>query len=246
VRKIQPGIESLASSTLKLMGKGSTVFVNLRLLKSCVRHRVRPQWNLLVGFPGEGRDVYEKYVRDLSRLTHLCPPDGTFPVRFDRYSPYFVRAEQYGLDLRHLDYYRLTYPFDEAALSRLAYYFTDVNYGAPYIQEMLRYLGRIRAQTAAWLQEWNGGRFESAPRLYLKRDGSGGIVHDSRTGAVVEYPVDARQVRLLELLELPRTTDSLRRQAGPDLEADLAFLDGSGLLWSEGERLLSLVLLEPY
>src|SRR5678815_3638378 len=143
VRKIQPGIESLASSTLKLMKKGSTAFVNLRLLKACVKHKVRPQWNLLVGFPGEGADVYSKYVRDLPRLAHLCPPDGTFPVRFDRYSPYFVKAAEYQLDLRPLDYYRMTYPFDEGALSRLAYYFTDVNYGAPYIAVVVKWPARI-------------------------------------------------------------------------------------------------------
>ncbi|HZM01188.1 MAG TPA: RiPP maturation radical SAM C-methyltransferase, partial [Planctomycetota bacterium] len=190
VRKIQPGIESLATSTLKLMKKGSTAFVNLRLLKSCVRHRVRPQWNLLIGFPGEGADVYSKYVRDLDRLSHLCPPDGSFPVRFDRYSPYFVKAQEYGLDLRPLDYYRMTYPFDEASLSRLAYYFTDINYGAPYIEAVVQWLGRIREKTSAWLGRWSGGDFATAPRLYLARREGGAVVHDSRSGRVVEHAVD--------------------------------------------------------
>jgi ribosomal peptide maturation radical SAM protein 1 len=246
VRKIQPGIESLASSTLRLMKKGSTAFVNLRLLKSCVKHRVRPQWNLLVGFPGEGGDVYEKYVRDLRRLTHLCPPDGSFPVRFDRYSPYFMRAAEYGLELRHLDYYGLTYPFDDAALSRLAYYFTDTNYGAPYVQVMLEWLGRIREQTQTWLAAWNGGRFESAPRLWLERRDGSGVVHDSRDGRMVEHAVSEGQVRLLERLELPLTLAALREAHGPDLDADLAALDALGLVWTEGDRNLSLVLQGEY
>jgi magnesium-protoporphyrin IX monomethyl ester (oxidative) cyclase len=242
VRKIQPGIESLATSTLKLMKKGSTAFVNLRLLKSCVRHRVRPQWNLLIGFPGEGADVYSKYVRDLDRLAHLCPPDGTYPVRFDRYSPYFVKAKEYELDLQTLDYYRLTYPFDEAALSRLAYYFTDVNYGAPYIEAVVAWLGRIREKTAAWLGHWNGGDFASAPRLYLERRGSEGVIHDSRSGRALEHTLDERRVALLERLELPLTRAALAEHAGPELEGDLAWLDERGLVWTEGDRTMSLVL----
>ena len=250
VRKIQPGIESLASSTLKLMKKGSTSFVNLRLLKSCVKHQVRPQWNLLMGFPGEGVDVYEKYVADLSRLAHLYPPDGAFPVRFDRYSPYFVKAQEYGLALAPLDYYQLTYPFGDESLSRMAYYFTDTNLQAPYIQDMLNWLGRIREQAHAWLVQWPGGRFESAPRLYLERGAEGGAVHDSRNGSVVEHPVSARQVRLLELLELPRTRDALVEALGGEngsgLDADLAFLDERRLVWTEGERTMSLVMPEPY
>ena len=246
VRKIQPGIESLASSTLKLMKKGSTAFVNLRLLKACVKHKVRPQWNLLVGFPGEGAEVYSKYVRDLPRLAHLCPPDGSFPVRFDRYSPYFVKAAEYQLDLRPLDYYRMTYPFDEGALSRLAYYFTDVNYGAPYIEDVVKWLDRIRERTAAWLRLWGDGAFDSAPRLYLVRRDRGGVVRDSRSGQLVEHPVDERRVALLERLERPLTRAALAAESGPELDADLAWLDERGLVWTEDDRTMSLVLLGEY
>jgi len=246
VRKIQPGIESLATSTLKLMKKGSTAFVNLRLLKACVKHRVRPQWNLLIGFPGEGPDVYSKYVRDLDRLAHLCPPDGSYPVRFDRYSPYFVKAKEYELDLRPLDYYRMTYPFDDASLSRLAYYFTDINYGAPYIEAVVQWLGRIREKTAAWLGHWSGGDFASAPRLYLDRSDGGAVIHDSRSGRMVEHAVDERRAALLERLELPLTRAALAAESGPELEADLAWLDERGLVWTEGDRTMSLVLLGEY
>ena len=127
VNSIQPGVESLATSTLKLMRKGTNVFQNLSLLKNCVTYDIKPSWNLLVGFPGEGEEVYKKYVQDLPLLRHLPPPSGVFPVRFDRYSPYFVQAAHYGLDLHPIDYYELIYPFDEEVLSNLAYYFSDRN-----------------------------------------------------------------------------------------------------------------------
>jgi len=245
VKKIQPGIESLASSTLKLMKKGSTSFVNLRLLKACAKFGVVPQWNLLIGFPGEGADVYEKYVRDLARLSHLYPPDGAFPVRYDRFSPYFTQADEYGLKLRTLDYYRLTYPYPEEAVARMAYFFTDTNIGAPYIQTMLQYLGRIREKAHAWHKQWNDGR-AIPPKLYLKRTGDAGVIHDSRNGRMAEHTLGPRHVQLLGLLESPRSDETLRKEAGPELEADLAFLDERGLVWKEGDRTMSLVLLDEY
>ncbi len=113
VTQIQPGIEALATSTLKLMKKGTTVFQNLKLLKLCSLYGVQPHWNLLLGFPGESEETYRKYVEMLPLLTHLHPPSGAYPVRFDRFSPYYYQAESYGLDLRPLDFYALIYPFKE-------------------------------------------------------------------------------------------------------------------------------------
>ncbi|MFL6254261.1 MAG: RiPP maturation radical SAM C-methyltransferase, partial [Pyrinomonadaceae bacterium] len=46
VRKIQPGIEALATSTLKLMKKGTTAHGNVRFLMHCALHGVEPMWNL--------------------------------------------------------------------------------------------------------------------------------------------------------------------------------------------------------
>ena len=45
VRRLQPGIESLSTTTLKLMKKGTTAFQNLRFLKSCLRWNTDPIWS---------------------------------------------------------------------------------------------------------------------------------------------------------------------------------------------------------
>ena len=79
VRMIQPGVESLATSTLKLMRKGSTAFQNLKLLKNCTLHDIRPVWNLLVGFPGEQAEVYEHYLRHASVLASSAAPHRGLP-----------------------------------------------------------------------------------------------------------------------------------------------------------------------
>jgi ribosomal peptide maturation radical SAM protein 1 len=242
VKRIQPGIESMATSTLKLMKKGTSVFTNLRLLKSCLKYGVSPQWNLLIGFPGEGEDVYQKYVSDLPRLVHLPPPDGTFPVRFDRFSPYYTQREEYGLDLEILDYYRLIYPFDEKSLSNLAYYFIDRNFDAPYFTTMVRWIGRVRKPIELWHKGWADGWGAPRAKLYLERNGDGGVVHDTRGDRPVEHALSDRQVRLLSELDEPRRLDDLRKLVGPEVDGDVAQLDERGLVWEERGRYLSLVL----
>ena len=153
---VQPGIEALNTSTLKLMRKGTSVFQNLRFLVNALRYGVRPLWNLLIGFPGEGIEVYHKYVGELPLLTHLHPPTGVFPVRFDRFSPYF-EEESYGLKLRPLDWYGLTYPFPAEALADLAYYFADQNYLAPYALNAARMVGPLREKVERWQALWAAG-----------------------------------------------------------------------------------------
>src|SRR5258708_19179517 len=65
VTKIQPGVEALATTTLKLMKKGTSVFTNLLLLRNCALYGISPAWDLLLGFPGEEGEVFRKYVDDL-------------------------------------------------------------------------------------------------------------------------------------------------------------------------------------
>ncbi len=188
VKIIQPGIESLATSTLKLMKKGTSAFRNLSLLKFCAIYDIEPAWNLLIGFPGEGEEVYRKYINDIPLLTHLPPPTGVYPVRFDRYSPYFMKSEEYGLDLHPLDYYSLIYPFSEEALSNMAYYFADFNIGAEYAQTMSRWIGKIKEKIDLWIEAWKND--EVVPELVVYEDGAQTMIRDSRNGRVNEYPLE--------------------------------------------------------
>jgi hypothetical protein len=204
------------------------------------------QWNILVGFPREGEDVYAKYVKDLQRLTHLYPPNGAFPVRFDRYSPYFTKAEEFGLKLKYLDYYALTFPFDKDSLTQMAYHFEDTNYSAPYIASMVKWIGRIREKTDAWRIRWGGAGHAGQPKLYLTRENDRGIVNDTRSNRAVKHELSANQVRLLEFIDNSQSFDSVRKEFGPDVDRDLEYLDERELTWAEGDRLMGLVILNEY
>lgn len=240
VSRVQPGIEALATATLKLMRKGTSSFQNIQFLKNCVSIAITPVWNLLVGFPGEAESTYEKYARDLPLLSHLPPPSGCFPVRFDRYSPYFDNAAEYGLDLEPVAYYRLVYPFPDQALRDLAYYFADQS-AAQYAVSVAKWIRPLAAEIERWRTRWADGA--ERPVLSAGRDGEDWVVTDSRSGTTSRYVIDPEAARLLHHLSRPCRVGSLGRDL-PDLpEPDqvLARLRDLGLVFTDGDRVMSLV-----
>jgi hypothetical protein len=246
VKRIQPGIEALATSTLKLMKKGTTVFQNLFFLKNCALYGIDTVWNLLIGFPGEEEEVYEKYNQDLPWLRHLPPPAGVFPVRFDRYSPYFTKAKEYELDLRPLDFYKLIYPFPEDSLTRFAYYFADANYDAKYFVGMLRWKNALAEKVTSWVASWQDSAQACQPRLYFTELNTSPAIYDSRFGSVTRVPISEVSRQILELANKPKRLDDLGRElshlADLDLEKEVSFLQQKGWLFQEGERYFNLVL----
>lgn len=246
VKSLQPGIESLDTPTLKLIGKGSTAFGNLRFLKHCVMQDVYPFWNILLGFPGQDPQVaeaaYRKYVHDIPLLVHLPPPIGAFPIRIDRYSHYFFSAEQYGLDLHPMEFYALIYPFDEAVLSDLVYGFVDErNFKADYFKTALKWVGKITRQVELWWSRWHGPDASIPPRLFARSS----IVYDSRSGEVIEHPVGDIGRHVLECLARPKSIAELAVQMKPwpafDAERQVKRLQEQGLLFQEGDQYMSLV-----
>lgn len=245
VKTVQPGIESLATSTLKLMKKGTSSFRNLLLLRNCLVYDIWPEWNLLIGFPGEEEEIYRKYLVDLPLLTHLPPPSGVFPVRFDRYSPYFVKAREYELDLHPLDYYELIYPFGEQSLANMAYYFKDRNLRAKYMLAAAKWVGKLRTKIEAWHKLWHDPQCVF-PELYLKSNGNQQIVHDTRSGELIEHRLTDTAVRVLNFMIKPQrvinVADAMGHLPGFEAASAVGELHEKGLLFQEEDRFLSLVL----
>ncbi|MEU2559753.1 RiPP maturation radical SAM C-methyltransferase [Streptomyces longispororuber] len=245
VREVQPGIEALATSTLKLMAKGTTSFLNLQFLQKCLRYDVVPVWNLLIGFPGEEEDVYRKYATDLPNLVHLPPPDGTFLVRFDRYSPYFTKRDEYGLALQPLEFYRLAYPVvPDEQLHDLAYFFVDENM-APYQLQSIEWITKLRELTDAWHAAWQQ---DTPPRLVLTADGAGdpGVL-DTRFGTRRWIPVEPGTEALLRRLTSPARPAKLASDLGVPIDqvrARLAELADRKILFEESGTVISLVTTE--
>lgn len=242
VKVVQPGIEALATSTLKLMRKGTSSFGNITFLKNCLLYDVCPVWNLLVGFPGEGAEVYEAYLRNIPKLVHLPPPTGAYPVRFDRFSPYFNQAKEYGLDLRPLHFYELSYPFRSDSLDRLAYYFADQNFDAEYMRPVITYITRLQEAVEGWRQKWAGGR---PPMLYAEERDGRTVIRDTRCASEETYALSDVERQVLEALKRRKAISDLSRELGRpvgELEAEVASLMEKGLLFEENGHSMSLVL----
>ena len=249
VTKIQPGIEALATSTLKLMRKGTTSFQNLRFLKHCLRHGVEAAWNLLVGFPNEPEEVYAKYCADLPRLVHLPPPSGSFPVRFDRFSPYHSAAREHGLELRPCDFYEMVYPWSREDLAAMCYFFVDQRFDADYRRNTAKWLGRLRQGIDHWRTRWEQRDGRLKPELSIRQRGGERVVYDSRSGSAVEHRVGAVGLRLLEALGQQQRPAQLQERLAPvpaaEIERALAALAERGLLFEENGMLMSLVVDDP-
>lgn len=246
VREVQPGIESLATTVLRLMRKGSTAFQNIMLLRSMRAIGIKPHWLLLVGFPGEPEDVYQKYARDLPLLTHLQPPSSVFPVRFDRYSPYFDERDRYGLDLHPMEFYEHVYPFNREALEDLAYYFDNGDTQADYIQTCRRHLGSLRAIISRWHELWDrpDGVIPQLRLIEETRSADGAVVLDSRAGQPEFRAVSGPGVKLLAALYRPLDLTHASERAGLSNNQgaeELRRLEAAGLVFSERGKYLSLL-----
>jgi magnesium-protoporphyrin IX monomethyl ester (oxidative) cyclase len=235
VRQVQPGVEALATASLKLMRKGTTAFRNLRFLADCDAEGVEPSWNLLIGFPGETGEIYESYVKLLPTLFHLPPPSGVFPVRFDRFSPYFAQQREYGLDLAPYDFYALCYPFAPLVLMNMAYYFQDLNYTARYFGDTALWLAPLQELVRRWRGLWSSSN--TRPSLLFRPRGTGGQVSDTRTGQALTVILSTEGAQLLQELREPTLVEHL----SPERRAVLPELLDAHLLFAERGRVMSLV-----
>jgi ribosomal peptide maturation radical SAM protein 1 len=240
---IQPGIESLSTAVLRLMDKGVTGLQNVRLLKWCAEIGLQVDWTFLCGFPGEDPSEYERAADLLPLLAHLQPPTGIYPLRLDRFSPYFAAPEANGMvAVRPAAGYRHVYPFSDAQLRRLAYYF-DFDYADG--RDPAQYTARLRTALDSWRAQVGQAQLE------LRDDGERLVILDTRAIASrreTELTGPAR----LAFLELdagntaPGVHAALGKAPGDQglkeqhINRWLADWLEAGLVYREGQRYLSL------
>lgn len=149
VRHVQPGIESLSTTVLVLMRKGSSKLLNLRLLKWARYYGIEVSWNLLGGFPGETDADYADQISLVPLLHHLQPPRGTFRVWLERFSPFYTDASLGFFNVRPHASYKHIYP-EHIDHAKIAYFFDyDVRDVVP--EETF---AALEAATNHWSELW--------------------------------------------------------------------------------------------
>lgn len=153
VVEIQPGIESLSSSLLKVMDKGVSAQQNVALLRYAKSLEIRMSWNLLWGFPGDEPASYDDTLALLPLIHHLQPPGGLCHLMVDRFSPYFDHPDRYGVrNIRPIPGYHEAFP-PTAMIDKIAYHFVaDYDCGA---YRHMNIIDQIRDEVDRWRDKWS-------------------------------------------------------------------------------------------
>ncbi len=124
VKCMQPGLESLSLNQLKAMEKGVTPMQNIVCLKWSQYYHVMVSWNILLGFPDETNEDYQRQLEVIPSLLHLLPPEATGKFWLQRFSPYFTRPHEYGIRITGPGMaYEYVYDAQQVDLNKIAYDF---------------------------------------------------------------------------------------------------------------------------
>lgn len=249
LRWLQPGIESLDSRLLALMRKGARSWQQVQLLKLAREHGIFLFWNLLVGFPGEEDEWHAETARLLPALFHLQPPSTVTAIRYDRFSPYFEKQAEFGLDLEPHPLTEAYYPFPLEDRVALSYHFQrrdkplNGRPSGPGHEALER-------ETRRWRQAFT----PLAPTLWMRDLGERLAIADTRPGAgEVEFEIDGLQRAVVLAASQAVTPDALSRECAAllgrapeagELAEALEALQARRLVVGLDGRWLSLVLRE--
>ena len=152
VKLFQPGIESLDSEMLTLMGKGTTLLQNVQFLKWAIEYDLYPTWNLLYGFPNEPPEAYRRMHELIPSIVHLFPPLDVSPVLLVRFSPLFEQHRKWHIhNIRAHKGYQSVYPFEQQDLDALAYFF---NFDFDGQDKIPAYIDPLKERVRIWQQLW--------------------------------------------------------------------------------------------
>lgn len=241
---IQPGIESLSSNVLRLMRKGSSMLMNVCLLKWCRYYGIHVDWNILCGFPGEDDADYEQQIDLVPRLVHLMPPSGVVRLWLERFSPYYERSM--GMtEVRPKESYRFVYPVAGIDLAKIAYFF---DYSAERVASD-EVVARLAKMVAWWRDEW---RQPARPMLTYQRGPDWISILDTRGASARKVTITGWRALAFEYCSAKphshaRITEFLSQKLDEPVPAEEAgaFLDScvsEDLMIAENEYYFSLAL----
>ncbi len=237
VTHVQPGIENLSTNVLRIMDKGVTGCLNVRLLRDAESIGSQVSWNYLCGFPGEAESDYSTIIEQLPALYHLPPPSGATRISIERFSPYFEKPELGFADIKAAPQYSVIYDLPESELNEIAYIFEGAQRGVAdeVIQELQESISR-------WRRAYYDGRcrltcstVEGAIVLVSARED-----YKWRTFVID----DEDEAEIFNMLSQPRSFDSLERYARDalagriDVAGLLARWRELGIIFSDGAQLI--------
>ena len=254
VKCMQPGLESLSQNQLRAMDKGVSPIQNIVCLKWSFYYRVVVSWNLLLGFPGETDEDYQRQIQLIPSLFHLQPPEATGKFWLERFSPYFSRPHEYGVRITGPGAaYEYVYDSRQVELKKVAYDFEyeldDWNVDPHMYQELVAVVGEWQRRFAA----------PEKPFLYFSKAMTYVTVYDGRNPAaptrerfdrpasvIIESCNEAPKSKE-QILAAVQTQSSALIDQDSTIDTALDLLTRKGILYLERGKYFTLAIPEhPY
>lgn len=237
ITHVQPGVENLSANVLRIMDKGVTGCLNVRLLRDAESIGMMLVWSILYGFPGEEESDYKSIIDQMPALQHLPPPSGANRIAIERFSPYFEKPELGFSDIRPSLMYRVIYDLPEPELHDLAYVFDAPALGVT--NEIAQELEKAIAQ-------WRHAYYEGRSRLtFSDVDGSIVLVSDRVGYAWRTFVIDDRdEVAIFGRLSQPRSYEGLMQYVQQSLSARVNLPEllerwrELGIIFSDGDQMI--------
>ncbi|MGQ0811583.1 MAG: RiPP maturation radical SAM C-methyltransferase [Nitrospiraceae bacterium] len=254
VKCMQPGLESLSQPQLRAMDKGVSPMQNIQCLKWSYYYRIAVSWNILLGFPGETDEDYRRQIDLIPSLFHLQPPEAVGKFWLERFSPYFMRPQEYGIHITGPGLaYEYVYDARKVDLTRIAYDFEYEIDGWKVEPHLYRELTEL-------VQEWRRRHAsDDKPFLYYSKAMRYITVYDGRTpGAPRRERFDWPAAFIIEFCnEMPKTAEHVRNglraieeqeeYSIDRIDALLSQLTGQRILYEEKGKYFTLAIPEhPY
>lgn len=246
VTSIQPGIESLSTELLQLMGKGTSRIRVVQFLRWAKEHGISLSYNILGGFPGEKAEWYEEMAAFIPNLTHLQPPEFDIGfVEMHRFSPLFERKDSF--EVREFEIradYIFNFPAGAVDLLKVGYFF---NYKSPQLADRSRYADAVSKALNPWIAAHK--KAPEAPLFEYSVLPGFTRVTDTRSGTARFVDLDGivQDIFLLcdEALNPKRVRTLLEPKYPREIEQGaveqvIETLEQGGILMSEGPLVLSL------
>jgi ribosomal peptide maturation radical SAM protein 1 len=202
---IQPGIESLSSSVLKMISKGNSFLQNLQLLKWCEEFDILVKWNLLIGFPNESLKDLEEMTDIMGFIHHLPPPSGPVKLQLQRFSPYRDCPEKYNINnVRCYWSYDFVYgQLDIEERERIAYFFEyDYSNG----QDPQIYMKPIIAKTLKWKDLYSSSKHTL--EILNENDNERVYISDTRFDKAAKYYLNRVEQNILTIFDAVISKDA--------------------------------------
>jgi ribosomal peptide maturation radical SAM protein 1 len=237
ITNVQPGIENLSTNVLKIMDKGVTGCLNVRLLRDAESIGSQVSWNYLFGFPGEDESDYKSIIEQFPAIQHLPPPDGASRIAIERFSPYFEKPELGFRDIKPARMYQIIYNLPESELNDLAYIFESPALGVG---------DKVAQELEKTIAQWRRAYYERLSRLTFSSVNGSIVLVSDRDGYAWRTSVidDRDEVDIFGLLSQPRSFNSLAQYAQKslagrvDLPALLERWRELGIIFSDGGQLI--------